>query len=379
MSTYDSGVLTPFDYSSSIKKPVFGVALHSFVNRTPLFTRLQQAPLGAMSFVLSTTLYRPSTLTFNNGGTIGASATSFTVVDGSYVQIGDVLEAGSEMYLVTAVAGNVLTVTSAYAGTTTATHADAGTVYIVGNTRTGGEVNVPGISRVPVAVTQYAQTFQHPYQVGGALASATEFALPPGVVSVVGRERWMCMQNCADDIERAFYYGKAVPLASASTRQQMAGLRSLIQTNNTVNPTNYTSYSPADLTRDLIQPVFAAGGNPDLLLVGTDWIYGFQLWNQALIRYSAGETMTGLSIDTFEAPFLTGISIIPCPLMRPGQAFVLSSAEVRQRVKRPMFDKPRGSTGDADQGDIIAELAIELDNENHHAMIQGITGWAALT
>lgn len=379
MGLYDVGVLTPFDYSASIRKPVYGIALHSLVNRNPLSTRLPQAPLGAMSFVMSTTLFRPSTITLNNGGNVASGATTATFTDASYIQLGDVLEAGTEQWLVTAIAGNVLTFTSAYASTTSATHTDGSTVWIIGNTRTGAEINQNGISRVPTAVTQYSQIFQHPYQVGGALSSATEYALAPGVVSVLGKERAACMVNCTDDLERAMCYGRPVPLAGASTRQQMAGLRYLIVTNNVSSPSNASSYAPSDLTNDLIEPIYNAGGSPDVLLVGPKWMTGLQQWGQALVRLEAGATEFGVSIDVFEAPFLPGLKIIPAPLLRPYHAFCLSSGEVRHRVKRGMFDKPRGSQGDADMGDIIHEGAIELDNESHHGMVSGITGFAALT
>lgn len=378
-NAYNQGSFTPYDQLASIRIPIYGIALNSFVNRTPLFTRLPQAPLGALSFKTSTRFFRPSSTVLNNGGTVGANATSFVVADASMFQTGDTVEIESEEYLVTQIntTTNTLTVTPGHAGTTSASHADGSTVYLISNTRTGGETNVSGIGSIPTTLVQHAQTFQHPYHVGGSLASASEYALPPGVASVVGRERMAAIQNCSDDVERAMYYSRPVAIASATTRPAMAGLRSQLVTNNTTSPTNASAYKPSDLVRDTVQRVYTAGGSPDVLLVSTDWMSGLSTWGQALVRLEAGSTEFGVAIDTFEAPFLSGVNIIPAPLLRPGTVICLSSGEARLRVKRAMHDKPRGSTGDADQGDVIFEGAIEVDNESHHAWVSGVTGWSA--
>jgi hypothetical protein len=379
LGAYDPGAFTPYDYLSSVRIPIYGIALNSYVNRTPLFTRLPQAPLGSLTFKTSTVLFRPSSQVLNNGGTVGSGDSTATVTDGSVYQTGDVIECGTEGMLITGISSNTITITRGYGNTSAASHTDGSTVYLIGNTRTGGEINVNGISRVPTTVTQYAQTFQHPYQVGGSLNSSTDFALPPGVTSVVGRERMMAIQNQSDDWERSLYYGFGVSIGSSTAKPMMSGLRALIATNKTLQPTNYTTYGPTDLIRDTLEPVYAAGGNPNVLVMSPDWMQGLQSWGQGLLRLSSGETEFGIAIDTFEAPFLNGVSLIFAPLLRNGTVICLSDQEIRVRIKRAMFDKPRGSQGDADQGDILSEGALELDNESHHAWVSGITGFATIS
>lgn len=383
-STYLPGAFTQNQFQGSVRTPIYGVAAWSFVNRTPLFTRLPQVPLGAMSFKTSTTLYRPYTGTITNGAAVTSGLTTFVVADASVYQPGDTIEAlntapAYEEMLITAVvpSTNTLTVVRSYAGTTAGTVADGSTIYLLSNTRTGGEVNQTGISRIPTLATQWSQTFQHPYHVGGALNACTDFALPPGVVSVVGREKMGAIQNCSDDVERACYYGRPVPIVADTDRPAMGGLRYQLATNNVVAPTSYSAYKASDLIRDTIARGFANGGSPDVLLVPAEFQYAATIWGSALVRTEAGATKYGVAIDVFEAPFLNGVDVIPCPLLRPGTYISLTSAEVRMRVKRNMFDKPRGSTGDADQGDVIFDGALEVDNEHHHAFVSGITGYSA--
>ena len=375
---YNQGAYSQSDYQSSIRLPIFGIAVASFVNRTPLFSRLAQVPLDSPSFKTSSMLFRPRSTTANGSGSaIASGATTLPVAanTGSMFQTGDTIEVGSEELKITAVSGDNLTVTRGYAGTTAASIADGATIYLLSNARTGGEINVAGISRIPTVLTQWAQTFQYPYAVGGALA-ASNLALPPGISTVVGRERYGAMLNAGDDIETAFYYGRQVALTAPTDTPKMSGIRQLISTNNTTSPTNASAYMPSDLLRDTIAKCFANGGQPDTLLVSNDFQIGLAQWGAPLQRLEAGTNEYGVPIDLFCSSFVPNVQIIPAPLLRAGTAICLSSGEVRHRVKRAMFDKPRGSRGDAEEGDVIYEGAIEVDNESHHAIVTGVTGYA---
>lgn len=379
MPLYEGGPLTQFTAFNAgvIPNDVFGVAINWFVNRTPLVSRLPKLPVGSPQFLITNDNYRPRSNPLNNGGALNNTATSVVVNDASIFDIGDVIQIEQEFLLVTATNSttNALTVTRGYAGTAAAAHADLLPVYLVSNSRTGAEVNVTSVSRIPQAVTQYCQTVQHAYQVGGALQADSNYAT--GFATPLDRDRMLAMQHVMDDFESACYYGKGVPLSSAASRPLMKGLQSLIQSNNITTPTNAAAYKPSDLVRDTLQACFNGGGNPSVMLVSTDFLSGFAVWGHAAMRLNAGTNVFGTPIDLFEAPFLSGVTIIPAPMLRPGTAICLSDPEVRIRLKRPMIDKPRGSRGDVYEGDIIMEGAIELDNEAHHAWVQGITAFAA--
>ncbi len=377
MPLYDRDVTTPFSSlnSGAIPLDVFGVAINWFVNRTPLISRLPKLPVGSPNFLITNDNYRPRSalLTAANADT---STATVTVADTSQFVPGDVLEIDTEQVLVTGItSGTVLAVTRGYASTTAATHSNGATAYLITNTRTGAEVDVTGISRIPVPVMQYCQTIQHAYQVGGSLQSAENFI--SGLGTPLDRDRMLAMQHCMDDFEEASYYGTGVAIAGPTTRPQMKGLRNLCVSNKTTSPINAAAYKPSDFVRDTIQKCFDAGGNPTFMLVSTDFLTGFAVWGHAVMRIEAGATVFGTPIDMFEVPFLSGISLIPAPLLRPGTAICLSGPEVRCRLKRPLFEKPRGSRGDAVEGDFIMEGAIELDNEAHHAWVNGITAFAA--
>jgi len=379
MPLYEGGPLTQFSAFNAgvIPNDVFGVAINWFVNRTPLIARLPKLPTGSPQFLITNDNYRPRSNPMNNGGPLSAAASSVTVDDASIFDVGDVIQIEQEYCLVSAVdpTTNSLTISRGYAGTTAASHNDLLPVYLVSNARTGAEVNLTSVSRIPQAVTQYCQTVQHAYQVGGALQADSNYA--SSYATPLDRDRMLAIQHVMDDFESACYYGKGVPLTAPNSRPLMKGLQALLTTNNVSSPVNAAAYKPSDLVRDTIQACFNGGGNPTILLVSTDFLSGFAVWGHAAMRLNAGANVFGTPIDLFEAPFLSGISIIPAPLLRKGTAICLSDPEVRIRLKRGMIDKPRGSRGDAYEGDIIMEGAIEVDNEAHHAWVSGVTAFAA--
>ena len=65
------------------------------------------------------------------------------------------------------------------------------------------------------------------------------------------------------------------------------------------------------------------------------------------------------------------------PLLRPFTAIALTSSEVYIRNKRNPYWQLRGARGDMVEGDWIAEMAVEVVNESHHAWVEGITAFSA--
>jgi Family of unknown function (DUF5309) len=346
--------------------------------------------------------YRARSTTLNAAVTTSGQ-TSFTTADATFLMNHDVLE------VIDSVTGNIERVqiegdpTSSTTfnvtrglwsdiggtiGTTPLSSAANGsTVNLIGNSRTGAEITQTGLSTVGVARTQYCQTFQFPVQVGGSAQTARAQVLPGGIQTPFDFNQTVQLQNMVDDIENSVYYGIAqAPVDNANpllaTTAKMNGLRSILQTNNIsvmtgTTPVNAAAYGSSDLLRDTLQSARQNGGDPDLLVVSTNFMSGFATWGQAIQRIPAGETVFGTPINVLEAPFLHGVTILEAPLLRPYTAIALTSSEVYIRNKRNPFWNLRGNRGDMVEGDWIAEMAIEVVNESHHAWVEGITAFSA--
>jgi hypothetical protein len=202
--------------------------------------------------------------------------------------------------------------------------------------------------------------------------------MPGGIQSPFDFNMTVQLQNMVDDIEYTACYGIAqAPVDSTGVTAKSNGLRAILATNNTTSPTNASAYGSTDLIRDTLQACRSGGGEPDLLVVSTNFMSGFATWGQAVQRIPAGETVFGTPINVLEAPFLHGVTIIEAPLLKPYTAIALTSSEVYIRNKRNPYWNLRGNRGDMVEGDWIAEMAIEVVNEAHHAWVEGITAFSA--
>lgn len=136
--------------------------------------RLASLPNGAMClyFEMATwaNQWQDSGVTLD--GAIDDTQTDITVTDGSVFAVDDILMIAQEQMLITAIAGDVLTVTRGYDGTTAAAQADGSTIYVY----------APATD-VPTATTQMAGWIQRQDKSGeSGLRQATIDLLSPSLI-----------------------------------------------------------------------------------------------------------------------------------------------------------------------------------------------------
>ena len=375
---YLQGIMGAFDNQSQVRNDISVVAINWYSNRCPLITRVPRVPVGSTTFSMVNRTFR------SRVAALAANAlstdTTLTLADASAIMNGDVIELASgervEVLADPNLSTNVISVRRAAEGTAAAAGSNNDVLRLIGNSRTGSEVSQNGVGFKPVGVPQFCQTFQHPVQVGGALQASGSFVTQPGVSTPFEQYKMDALQNLMDDMESSSYYGRGEDPATV-TRPKQKGLRTLLTSNYTSSPTNAAAYKPTDLIRDTLEKCRTGGGDPDVLMLSTNFMTGLATWGHAAQRIDAGVNIFGTPIDTFEAPFLGGIAIIEAPLLRPYTAIALTSSEVRMRMKRNEFWNPRGVRGDAYEGDWMAEGAVEVENQAHHAWVEGITGFSA--
>ncbi len=376
-SSYLQGIQLAFDNQAEIVNDIYVVTSNWFVNRCPIVTRTPRVPVGSTTFSIVSRRFRPRTATL--GAAVAATDTTITLADASPLMNGDVLQlvSGERVEIIADpnIVANTISVRRAAEGTTAATGALNDTILLISNSRTGAEINQNGVALRPIGVTQYCQTWQHPVQVGGSLQSSSSYQTSPGLRTPFEQTKMDALQNLMDDMESSTYYGRGED-PSVAARPKQKGLRALLSVNTTTSPTNAAAYKATDFIRDTLEASRAGGGDPDVLLLSTNFMLGLVTWGQSAMRVNAGTNVFGTPIDVFEAPFLGGITIIEAPLLQPFTAVALTSAEVRMRMKRNEFWNPRGVRGDSFEGDWMAEGAIEIENPSHHAWVEGITAFS---
>lgn len=387
--------LNSFDAGSEIRNDISNISINWYVNRTPLITRLGRKPVGSVDYTIVTRKYRPRVYTLAAALAGSGSTATLTLNDTSPLMVGDVLEipntAGSAyehvQVLADPVGGSTNTVSVARATDSTTIVANdftTGTfltVKLIGNARTGAEINQSATNYLPSSRHQYNQTFQHPVQIAGSLQSSSSFVPAGDARTPFDQAKMEALQNMMDDMEVSSYYGggeaQSISTSTDGGRPKQVGVRSQIVSNNTTAPTNAGAYKPTDLIRDTVAKCYANGGNPDTIVVGSAFQQGLATWGLPILRLPMGATTLGVSIDTFSVPFLDDLSLVYAPLLDQFTAFCFNSNELMWRNKRNEFWNPRGVRGDAIEGDWMAEGSIQVDNEYHHAWVSGITAFSA--
>jgi hypothetical protein len=375
---YNVGLTGPYPFDADIKPSLFAAAVNFYPNRTPLVSRLPNYPTNANVIKAVDDKYRASKTTINQANGITNSDTSVILTDATFLTVGDVLNLGTEAVQVTAVdaTNNTVTITRGYGGSTAAAHANSLATYLIATAATGADVDLSANQRQFDTTLTYPQTVQHAYQIGGSLEGKSgNAAIPMGMSSFVSYQVAKATMEVLDDFERSIYYGVPQAISSNTARPMMCGIANRLTTNKTTSPTNASAYKPSDLERDLFQTAYAGGGQPDLMVCSTDFRQGFTVWGVNLLLLRPGDTAFGIDIEVWQSPVVNA-KIIFAPLLRSGTAFCLTSEEIYMAWAREVFDKPRGSRGDAFEGDIIGEGSVVLNNEAHHAWVEGVTGFA---
>jgi len=377
-SSYLQGIQTAFDNQAEIVNDIYVVSTNWFVNRCPIVSRTPRVPVGSTTFTIVSRGFRPRIATL--AAAVAAGDSQLTLADVSPFMNGDVLELASgervEIIGDPNLANNTVPIRRAAEGTVAGTGLVNDTIRLISNSRTGGEINQNGVALRPLGTTQYCQTWQHPVQVSGSLQASNNYQTSAGVRTPFEQVKMDALRNLMDDMEVSSYYGRGEDPAVAA-RPKQKGLKSLISVNNVTTPTNAGAYKATDFIRDTLESCRIGGGDPDVVLLSTNFMIGLATWGQAAMRVNAGSNVFGTPIDVFEAPFLGGITIIEAPLLRPYTAVALTSSEVRMRMKRNEYWNPRGVRGDSFEGDWMAEGAIEIENPAHHAWVEGITAFSA--
>lgn len=384
MSRFIQGGVAPTNVQGVTPNNVFGVAINWFANRNPLVARLAKVTDGSPQFQMIGHSYRLRET--RTGGAINDTNDTFTLTNVSFLMQGDVLRTHTGEYVEvtanptisnTTTGEGTVTVRRGVAGTTAANTNDNTVVTLVTNSRTGAEDFPQAVQSPRVSVLQYQQTVQHPYTIGGGVQSNTAFPLVPGASTPLDEYRMDAMQNAMDDIEIAGYFGKAEANSAGIGRAKMGGLQHFLTTNQTLSPSDASAYKPSSFQRDLLTKPRKNGGQPDMVFVASNWMDAFSVWGVNLQLLPAGSTEFGTPINTYYAPFLGGVAIVEASLLPDFHAFAITSREVYWRVKRALTDEPLAKTGDVEKGQMIAELALAIENEHHHAWLQGVTAFAA--
>ena len=317
-----------------------------------------------------------------------ADDTPIVLADASSYPPGSTLlvEATGELLLVTAVAGNSVSVVRGLAGTTAGNIANGGGIQRIGNAVEEGSQRPVAIASQGYPKINYCQIFRNAWSITGT-AKAVRFYTG----GKDAKNRQDCAAFHAEDIERSLIWGRMVHgVQNGAPFRLMDGLNAQIKTINAAAGAT-TSMDDLDL---FFQKVFSknikGAPNERIAYCGNKALAIFnsiaRLESTTFI--SPGEEMFGLNISKWLTPYGT-VKLMTHPLMNESPVwtkdlYVYHPAAIRTRYLRRTFvdnDDMSGSRGgvDADNGVLTTELSVEYQAEVTGGILTGLTQAVANT
>ena len=380
-ATYSAGTTLP-EILEDVSDIIGIVSPHE----TPLLDHLGDGQRSATSTVhewLDDSLL-PNTDAVNDQ-TIGnpATETTFTVDNGDRFRVGDQIKlvGKPEVMLVTAVAGDDLTVVRQYGSSPSASLVDNDPIMILGNAALEGDDAPDSRFTSRVRKSNYTQIFTASVEVSGSQLAAQTI----GLADEMDYQKQERLRELLRDLENCVINGVAPasnPQGSSTVRRTMRGIIASLATNNFapgVGAIPDGDGGSSDLLNEaVLNAALRAVWEQSAGAIDTIVCAGFQkrrintfiASNQRFIDH--GDAFRSM-VNVYESDF--GVCRVILSRWMPADSILLldsSRLDVMPLSGRSFHFKKLASTGDAEVGQLIGEYTLELRNENAHAIIASL-------
>lgn len=305
--------------------------------------------------------------------------TQIDVAHGDRFQTGDQIQAAGsrELMLVTAVAGNTLTVVRGYAGTTPEELADGDTINILGYAALEGADKPTARFTNRVRRSNYTQIFTAAVEVSGSDLAARQL----GIRDELDYQKGLRLRELLRDLENTVINGGQAttnPQGAAAVRRTLKGLIGHMTTNVfTTGDAGLPGGNDLDevkLNYVLRQIWNRSNSVADLIVVN-----GFQKRRinslmTAVRSYGPGDRVYSDLVSGYDSDF-GRCRIVVTRWMPQDMVLFLDSRriEVLPLAGRSFHFKPLSSSGDYECGQLIGEYTLEMRNEEAHGCLRGLS------
>lgn len=298
-----------------------------------------------------------------------AAATTITVADGGVFEAGYVVKINDELLLVTAVAGNDLTVSRGYAGTTAGAVAiDDGVVFQFVEGKEGADAR-PARFKARTRHSNLTQIFDGTIQISGTAEATSQH----GITDLYLAEKAKKERELALQLEKAVINGVKYEAPNGLVRQ-MGGIKNFVVT-------NVTDKAGAVIDADTINDAFQSIAEKTGQNVGAGYkIIASPKQKRAIskmdfdkINLTRQDNGRGQVVDYFVGDFGEA-EIVVNPNLSADEIFILDTnrISIRPLQGRTFSHEFLGKTGDYQTGMIVGEYTLELHQEKAHARIKGL-------
>ncbi|MDO4581968.1 MAG: DUF5309 family protein [Bacillota bacterium] len=310
-----------------------------------------------------------------DGATLAAS-TSLAVADGSIFRVNDVIKIPStgEQMLVTAIAGNTLTVARGYGATAAANIADEAVVLNVGSAMPENSSQRVVKSTKETNAYNYTQIFRTPIALSG-----TEAASRLNGGKDRNYQRRKASLEHKRDIARAMYYGeRKEDVSGATPRRTMGGLLQFLGANSVAFDASTLPLTYRNFDLEVAQQAFRYGSEDKLLIAGPQLAAAINQWAEKKLVTDVKDNTHGIRVKNLVTSY-GDLKVVYDPLLEGsiygGYGFVIDPDNVRYvhldgRDTKLNVDVQNNDV-DGIVDEFLTECSLEVRLPKTHMLITG--------
>lgn len=314
----------------------------------------------------------------NNGAGYNDSATSVVVDNGSYFKAGQIVKIPrtAEVFLVTAVSTNTLTITRGYGETTAAAIVDNDPLVIIGNVNQEGAAAPATSTGSPTPVYNFTQIFRHAFDVTNTANACKTYG-----GKLILQEQAQQSKMHMIDIERSFLYGERKEDTNGTNPQRSTrGLLKFLTENIKSSAGNLTELA----FNTWLQDVFMYGSQKKLLIASPLLVSVISTWaGGKLVTNSGASAKYGIAVTTYTSPH-GELNIVKQPLFKGtvygGYGMALDMQYVKYRFLEgrdtTLKTNIQNNNVDGREDEYLTECGLQLMLPKAHGVISGVTGAA---
>ena len=297
--------------------------------------------------------------------TTATTVVTITVDDGDVFQPGHILLVGTEKMWVSAVSGDVITVTRGFAGSTSATQASNAAYTIIGMARLEGDDSDPiGYTDI-TSNSNYTQIFHKEIKVTGSEMAIDNY----GFTDPYQYQAVKAIPEMMRLIERTLQYGYR-DAGSTTTPRTMGGYQTFI----TSNLADGSSITPTKI-EDALELAYNAGGGGEFAAVVNPATYQAikaKYDTSAYVRYAPEQTRVGMLVDKIVTPF-GNVSFTVDRWQLSTLIPMLRLDNIGMLTLRPWQVEDLAKTGDARKTELVGEFTLCVRQDKSHALLTAVS------
>ncbi len=305
--------------------------------------------------------------TLNESATVTSTIVTLTVTDGSLYEKGHVLQIASEHLWVSAVTGNVISVTRGAFGSTNATQASLAPVTFIGMARLeGAESDTMGYNALSVN-SNWTQIMHREIKVTRTQQQYSKY----GIADEMAYQADKAVPELMRLLERDLLINKGGSIGSATTPRKMKGIQGIVTTN---------LLSGASLAQsqfeNAVMSIYKAGGSSRLLaFVAPENYQKVKNWydvNSLYFRIDRSETQVGMIINSVLTPF-GEVALVLDRWATTSEIAIIDPNHAGMLTYYPFTREPLAKTGDYEREQVVGEFTFCLRQQKAHALLTAVS------